>query len=546
MKKENRKMAQERRAKERRKKELRRKISKIIVIAIPLIAVIALIIAIIVTSGSADSSTSSGDAAAESSSGTDDSTEDSTEDTDAEDTSGTDDSADSTAYSTDSSLTVEDGDTVNIDYVGSVDGVEFDGGNTQGMGTDLVIGSGSYIDDFEEQLIGAHPGDEVDVYVTFPDPYQNNTDLSGKEALFEVTINGPIEVPNTENSVTVSNLNIEAIDENSAPILTGDFICHMRPTESGTEIGDISVSDAGSSEESRGYISIPLYIRQGTAETSGDVGNVSEYEKKAIALGPNDKIRVRGFFLRGDNNNEGGNIPVETLQLRVATIGGEANVKKLETGAILNHKVNIVNLPAVKKEGTNYWISSLDPNIYISELSMPGSKFSYLTSENHPNTTVYQGVDIDTQFQDGVRAFIVQTNATVRYTADYHSGGLLGSYDNIHVTSEGEDLLLAGFSNSSGLTLENTLESISAALDKPINELGNNCQEYAVVLLTYDGVVASFDKPNDAPEWGAPSTPELPGNEAQNAWMRVLAKKLKSLKNSDQYKIYTDPITADT
>ena len=190
MKKENRKMAQERRAKERRKKELRRKISKIIVIAIPLIAVIALIIAIIVTSGSADSSTSSGDAAAESSSGTDDSTEDSTEDTDAEDISGTDDSADSTAYSTDSSLTVEDGDTVNIDYVGSVDGVEFDGGNTQGMGTDLVIGSGSYIDDFEEQLIGAHPGDEVDVYVTFPDPYQNNTDLSGKEALFEVTING--------------------------------------------------------------------------------------------------------------------------------------------------------------------------------------------------------------------------------------------------------------------------------------------------------------------------------------------------------------------
>ncbi len=366
--------------------------------------------------------------------------------------------------------------------------------------------------------------------------------------VLEVTINGPIEVPNTENSVTVSNLNIEAIDENRAPILTGDFICHMRPTDNGTEIGDISVSDAGSSEESRGYISIPLYIRQGTAETSGDVGNVSEYEEKAIALGPNDKIRVRGFFLRGDNNNEGGNIPVETLQLRVATIGGEANVKKLETGAILNHKVNIVNLPAVKKEGTNYWISSLDPNIYISELSMPGSKFSYLTSENHPNTTVYQGVDIDTQFQDGVRAFIVQTNATVRYTADYNRGGFLRDpyYDNIRVTSEGEDLLLAGFSNNRGLTLENTLESISAALDRPINELGNNCQEYAVVLLTYDGVVASFDKPED--DGGGVEAPglKLQNGEDQNIWMRVLAKKLESLKNSDRYKIYTDPITANT
>ena len=230
--------------------------------------------------------------------------------------------------------------------------------------------------------------------------------------VLEVTINGPIEVPNTENSVTVSNLNIEAIDENSAPILTGDFICHMRPTDNGTEIGDISVSDAGSSEESRGYIIIPLYIRQGTAETSGDVGNVSEYEKKAIALGPNDKIRVRGFFLRGDNNNEGGNIPVETLQLRVATIGGEANVKKLETGAILNHKVNIVNLPAVKKEGTNYWMTTLDQHIYATELSIPGSKFS--SAIKGQASPYYQGYDIKQQFEDGIRAFIFQTKSTAK------------------------------------------------------------------------------------------------------------------------------------
>lgn len=159
MKKENKKMAQERRARERRKKEIQRKISKIIVILIPLIAVIALFIAIAITSA------------------------DSASDTD----------SDSAGYSTDASLTVEDGDTVNIDYVGSVDGVEFEGGSTQGQGTDLVIGSGSYIDDFEEQLIGAHPGDEVDVYATFPDPYNNNPDLSGKEALFEVTINGIYE-----------------------------------------------------------------------------------------------------------------------------------------------------------------------------------------------------------------------------------------------------------------------------------------------------------------------------------------------------------------
>ena len=139
-------------------------------IVLPIIAVIALIIAIIVTSGSSKNTTSSGDAAAESGS-TDNSTDD------------------STSYSTDSSLTVEDGDTVNIDYVGSIDGVEFDGGNTQGNGTDLTIGSGRYIDDFEEQLIGAHPGDEVEVTVTFPDDYGND-ELNGKEAVFDVTVNG--------------------------------------------------------------------------------------------------------------------------------------------------------------------------------------------------------------------------------------------------------------------------------------------------------------------------------------------------------------------
>ena len=96
------------------------------------------------------------------------------------------------SYSTDSSLEVKDGDTVNIDYVGKIDGTAFDGGSTDGNGTDLVIGSGTYIDNFEEQLIGAHPGDEVEVTVTFPDDYGVD-DLNGKEAVFDVTVNGIYE-----------------------------------------------------------------------------------------------------------------------------------------------------------------------------------------------------------------------------------------------------------------------------------------------------------------------------------------------------------------
>ena len=99
---------------------------------------------------------------------------------------------DAPSYSTDKSLTVKDGDTVNIDYVGKIDGTAFDGGSTNGQGTDLVIGSGSYIDDFEDQLVGAHPGDEVEVTVTFPDDY-SAADLAGKEAVFDVTVNGIYE-----------------------------------------------------------------------------------------------------------------------------------------------------------------------------------------------------------------------------------------------------------------------------------------------------------------------------------------------------------------
>ena len=80
-----------------------------------------------------------------------------------------------------------DGDTVNIDYVGTVDGVEFDGGNTQGQGTNLTLGSGAYIPGFEEQIVGHTPGETFDVNVTFPEDYTE--ELAGKDAVFETTLN---------------------------------------------------------------------------------------------------------------------------------------------------------------------------------------------------------------------------------------------------------------------------------------------------------------------------------------------------------------------
>ncbi len=81
---------------------------------------------------------------------------------------------------------VAQGDQVNLDYSGSVDGVKFEGGTAQGQ--TLVIGSGNFIPGFEEQLIGLSIGEEKDIQVTFPEEYHAE-ELKGKAAVFHVTIN---------------------------------------------------------------------------------------------------------------------------------------------------------------------------------------------------------------------------------------------------------------------------------------------------------------------------------------------------------------------
>ena len=125
----------------------------------------------------------------------------------------------STGYEQITDRAVEDGDRVSIDYVGSVDGVEFTGGNTQGTGTIVTAGSPDYIDDFLTQIIGHMPGEEMDVVVTFPDDYRDSTDaegnamvLAGKEAVFKTTIHyiqGEAILPELNDAFVVENFGPE-------------------------------------------------------------------------------------------------------------------------------------------------------------------------------------------------------------------------------------------------------------------------------------------------------------------------------------------------
>lgn len=113
--------------------------------------------------------------------------------------------------STDETLEIKDGDTVNIDYVGTIDGVEFEGGNSNGAGYDLTIGSGSFIDDFEQQLIGHKPGESLTVEVTFPEGYRDDDTVAGKDASFAVTVNSITVTPEFTDEFVAKNFSEEGM-----------------------------------------------------------------------------------------------------------------------------------------------------------------------------------------------------------------------------------------------------------------------------------------------------------------------------------------------
>ena len=112
---------------------------------------------------------------------------------------------------------VEDGDQTTIDFEGFVDGVAFEGG--KGEDYPLTIGSHSFIDTFEEQLIGKKVGEEVEVNVTFPEQYQAK-ELAGKPAMFKVTIKEikVKEYPELDDDFAQDVSEFDTLDEYKADI----------------------------------------------------------------------------------------------------------------------------------------------------------------------------------------------------------------------------------------------------------------------------------------------------------------------------------------
>lgn len=113
--------------------------------------------------------------------------------------------------------TVEEGDIANIDYEGTKDGEAFDGGTDKGY--DLTIGSGTFIEGFEEGLVGKSIGESVDLNLTFPENYQS-TDLAGQDVVFHVTINSVKRAPELtdELAAEISDSQYKTVEEYRASI----------------------------------------------------------------------------------------------------------------------------------------------------------------------------------------------------------------------------------------------------------------------------------------------------------------------------------------
>lgn len=338
--------------------------------------------------------------------------------------------------------------------------------------------------------------------------------------ILEIEVNGP-----ESGTIKVSNINVNAIGGQT--LLNGDFVCDMTKVEDDP--------NAAPSYEAVGNTT-------GLVRNKISISGWNAEKNDFITLGPNDKMIVRAFLLPVDE----GITDAQTLQISVSplnrknlvrTLGGDASA----VGGVKAHKVNIVKLPALMDLGTNYWISSLDPDIYLSELSLPGSKFSYLTAKNNAEP-VYQGTGIDQQFIDGVRAFIVQTGATATYECIRSGSWLNYKYDYDNYQDDGTLPIFGASAN-----LESTLELIASALTKAETELQKNGQtshEFAVVMVTYadNGQVHVTFTGN--PEWGA-GVDKITGG-AERVWMDVIADRLSVLGTDVKNRIYTEEITANT
>ena len=289
-----------------------------------------------------------------------------------------------------------------------------------------------------------------------------------------------ITIPGPENadSVVVTAINVDDVSgENLA--LTGDFYCYMT-NKSGHEPGYCEpVSD-------------PTKVNNRIA-----ISTYNPATKKFITLKKGEQINVKAYIIPHTG------IGTRKLQVSVVPLNGVAKRKLLQTADIVPSKINRVRLPYLEPgTETNYWMSNIDPNVYFTELSIPGSHQSVgVDSERHNifwTYEPYQSKSLAEQFNDGIRAFHFQTR--------YHALNY-----NINVFACGQDY--------------SQLYVYLKELADILNGMPEEKKDFVVVNIGFKSSTAATN---------------------ENEWYRKLADQLNKNSNYTSLPIYKGGIDANT
>lgn len=326
--------------------------------------------------------------------------------------------------------------------------------------------------------------------------------------ILDVEINGP----ETDAAIKMSSVQLVSTEGET---LNGQFTMDFTAVETNREAYP-TYEKAGNPASTRSNITIQLFDRE---------------KNDYITLRKGDKIVVRFYLLPKDTNYD--TSARQDLQLRVTPYNSAVLVRTLNgatdeegntqgEGGILAHKVNKVILPSVSKTGPNYWMSSLDPNIYVTELSLPGSKMSYQTKENVSgrNAVYYQNLSIAQQVTNGIRAFQIQTAST--NTATWDPGD-----------AKDQVLYMTVAGNKTSTRFKEIVEEIATGLKNA--EGAGKKQEYAFILLT----AALGECEGYGPIWNRTA--------GELAWMDAIRNELAEMAADEEtYRLYTGEITPTT
>lgn len=227
-----------------------------------------------------------------------------------------------------------------------------------------------------------------------------NIDLRFKplSTILEIVVQGP---ENANEALTLTNINVETVDAEKTPIV-GQFHAQITP---GSDTDEVNTEG---STVTFSTMNKDKVVNNLSIECSWKEGGKTNF----VTLGQGQKLYVKAFMLPTKN------IDSKNIKITVSTTKGAVH-KTLVNGdgtsfTIAQNKVNRVTLPAlITTFETAYWMNSLDPNIYLTELSIPGSKMTAETAENGASNP-YQATTIEQQYKDGVRAFILQTQRDYR------------------------------------------------------------------------------------------------------------------------------------